>query len=78
MPRAGIVDKDALEKLSNAAIDLDTRPHELVDTIVLDTDWGTQVEKLAEIIREDRNKRVWSRLGPETGPRKNEKSEKKT
>jgi hypothetical protein len=66
-PRAGIVDKDALEKLSNAAIDLDTRPHELVDAIVLDTDWGTQVEKLAEIIRKARRRTDGPVTGSETG-----------
>ena len=48
------VSKGALKKLSNAAIDFDVRPHELVDAIVLNTNWETQVEKLVKIIRDGR------------------------
>jgi hypothetical protein len=50
------VSKDALKKLSKAAIDFDVRPHELIDAIVVYTNWEVQVGKLADIIRKTREK----------------------
>ena len=44
-PRAVTVSKNALEELSKAAIGFDVRPHELVDPIVVHTNWEVQVEK---------------------------------
>jgi len=61
------VSKAALKKLSNAAIDFDVRPHELVDAIVLNTNWEMQVEKLVKIIKDAREKGDGSETGPETG-----------
>ena len=49
--------------MSNAAIDFDVRLHELVDAIVVHTNWEVQVEKLAEVIRKARRRID----GPETG-----------
>jgi len=60
------VSKGALKKLSNAAIDFDVRPHELVDAIVLNTNWETQVEKLVQIIREARRVLDESSTSPST------------
>jgi len=62
------VSKGALKKLSNAAIDFDVRPHELVDAIVLNTNWETQVEKLVQIIRDARGRGVGSLSGVVSGP----------
>jgi len=60
------VSKGALKKLSNSAIDFDVRPHELVDAIVLNTNWETQVEKLVKIIRDGR--RVDTESSPSPPP----------
>lgn len=62
------VSKGALKKLSNAAIDFDVRPHELVDAIVLNTNWETQVEKLVKIIKDGREKALGSLSGMVSGP----------
>jgi len=62
------VSKEALKKLSNASIDFDVRPHELVDAIVLNTNWETQVDKLVKIIKGGREKGVGSVSGTVSGP----------
>lgn len=54
------VSKEALKKLSNAAIDFDVRPHELVDAIVLLTDWEPHTGKLVEFVRKNREKKAAS------------------
>lgn len=65
--RSLTVSKDALKKLSSASIDFDVRPHELVDAIVLNTDWERHTDRLAQIIRDDRRKRVESLSGAVSG-----------
>lgn len=62
------VSKGALKKLSNAAIDFDVRPHELVDAIVLNTNWETQVEKLVRIIKDGRERTPESSPSPNPSP----------
>lgn len=62
------VSKEALKKLSNAAIDFDVRPHELVDVIVLNTNWERQVDKLVQIIKEARRNALGSVSGELSGP----------
>ena len=71
------VSKGALKKLSNAAIDFDVRPHELVDAIVLNTNWETQVEKLVKIIRETRRGPPEPSPSPMSSPEKIQESTKK-
>jgi len=66
--RSRIVSKDAYEKLSNAAIDFDVRPHELVDAIAVLSDWERRIDKLVGFVREDRRKRVGSLSGAASGP----------
>lgn len=66
--RSLTVGKEALKKLSNAAIDYDVRPHELVDAIVVHTNWETQVDKLVKIIRDAREKGVAPVSDPESHP----------
>lgn len=51
-----------------AAIEFDVRPHELVDAIVVHTNWEAQVEKLVKIIREDRKKQPESCPSPNPSP----------
>lgn len=52
--RSLTVGKEALKKLSNAAIDYDVRPHELVDAIVVHTDWEQHARELAGYIKKNR------------------------
>jgi hypothetical protein len=66
--RSLTVGKEALKKLSNAAIDYDVRPHELVDAIVVHTNWETRVEDLVKIIKDSREKGVESLSGGFSGP----------
>jgi hypothetical protein len=49
-----------------SAFDLDVRPYELVDAIVVHTNWETQVDKLVKIIREGR--RVDAESSPSPAP----------
>jgi hypothetical protein len=44
------------------------RPHELVDAIVVHTNWETQVERLVKIIRDSREKGPGSLPGGIPGP----------
>jgi len=53
-PRDVIVSKGALENSSNAPIDFDVRPRDLVGAIVFNASLETQVEKLVRIIRKAR------------------------
>jgi hypothetical protein len=62
------VSKDALKKLSNAAIDFDVRPNELANAIVILTDWERHTDKLVGYIKKDREKRLGSLPGPVPGP----------
>lgn len=62
--RTLMVSKDALKKLSNAAIDFDVRPHELVNAIVVHTNWEMQVEKLVKIIKDGRERTPESSPSP--------------
>ena len=68
------VSKQALKKLSNAAIDFDVRPNELIDAIVLLTDWERHTSKLVEYIKNDREKRVESPSSAISGPESSSES----
>ena len=68
-PRAVTANKDALKRLSNAAIDFDVRPDEIVNAIVLLTDWERHTDKLVRHIRRSREERDGSETAPETGPK---------